>query len=329
MMTVSRWAVGVVVLLGSFCSRTAVQSAETIKYAVVTAVPTYAAYFVAQDKGMFSARGLQVETVNIDAGASLMAAIASGDIQVVGIGGSQILAAISRGAKIKFLANALCPYMNTVIVRADSPRKTLADLKGARFGITIRGSGTEAIASYVLRDAGMDPLKDVVYISLGNNPAAWKAAFENHQVDAALSFEPITTALTETDKLARVIVDYSETGLPKLPNACLGEFHASARWIETSPEQAKKFVESLQEATSYINDPANRADVARILSRDLKTPLPIIEKSLDIARNRFSTKMTKEIFDDTLTFAKGWGQVSSSTRLTYEDVIAPGITSNK
>ena len=48
-----------------------------------------------------------------------------------------------------------------VVVDADGPVRTLADLRGRRVSLGAPNSGTEVIAARVLRAAGLDPARDV------------------------------------------------------------------------------------------------------------------------------------------------------------------------
>jgi ABC-type nitrate/sulfonate/bicarbonate transport system substrate-binding protein len=71
--------------------------------------------------------------------------------------------------------------------------KTVADLRGKRVGFTTPGAGSWAFASAYLRKAGLDPERDVEFVSLGGDVGVIYAALDTGKVDAITSWEPITT----------------------------------------------------------------------------------------------------------------------------------------
>ncbi|GEL24394.1 C4-dicarboxylate ABC transporter substrate-binding protein [Pseudonocardia sulfidoxydans NBRC 16205] len=69
-----------------------------------------------------------------------------------------------------------------VVVRADSPYRALADLRGARVSIGAENSGVTPIAQRLLRGAGLDPDRDVQPATLGINDSV--AAMRDDGIDA-------------------------------------------------------------------------------------------------------------------------------------------------
>src|SRR6266545_4057958 len=82
-------------------------------------------------------------------------------------------------------AKALAVLYNNfthVIVRDDSPIKTIADLKGKRVNTGAAGSGTEIIANRTLEAYGLDPAKDIERQRTGVADAA--AQLKDNKIDA-------------------------------------------------------------------------------------------------------------------------------------------------
>ncbi len=69
-----------------------------------------------------------------------------------------------------------------VVVPADSPARTVADLRGRRVSTGSPNSGTEVIAERVLEAAGLDPARDVTLERLGVSESA--AALKDGKIDA-------------------------------------------------------------------------------------------------------------------------------------------------
>ena len=93
-----------------------------------------------------------------------MTALLAGEIDVAGIAGSSMRAA-ARGAPLK--ANFF-PYDKSLFVLMGAPGiKRVQDLKGKVIGTTGPGATTEFAASMVLQNHGMDPKKDVTFMTIG------------------------------------------------------------------------------------------------------------------------------------------------------------------
>lgn len=89
-------------------------------------------------------------------------------------------APFSRPEPIRALARIYDDYMH-LVVRADGPVHTLADLRGRRVSIGSDGSGTELIADRMLNVAGI-PAQSMTVSRLGINESV--AALENGDLDA-------------------------------------------------------------------------------------------------------------------------------------------------
>jgi len=89
---------------------------------------------------------------------------------------------------------------SAILVKADSPIKTIADLKGKKLAFK-RGSSAHNVAVKVLRKGGLS-LTDVTLVDLAPPDAA--AAFKNGSIDAWSIWDPYT-AVAEADPQTRVL----------------------------------------------------------------------------------------------------------------------------
>ena len=88
----------------------------------------------------------------------------------------------------------------SLLVRKDlQPKvKAVADLRGMKVGITGAGSGSWAMANVYIKNAGLDPAKDVDLVTLGGDPSTIFTALATGKVDAIAGWEPITSRVLET-----------------------------------------------------------------------------------------------------------------------------------
>ena len=113
----------------------------------------------------------------------------------------------SAGAPLTFYAKEdASPSAEAIIVRADSPIKTIGDLKGKTVAVH-RGSGCHFILAGALKRAGLS-FKDITPAYLP--PADAAIAFERGNVDAWAIWDPFL-AITEAKFATRTLAD--ATGL--------------------------------------------------------------------------------------------------------------------
>jgi ABC-type nitrate/sulfonate/bicarbonate transport system substrate-binding protein len=135
----------------------------------------------------------------------------AGDVLLVGI--DTPVGIVQRGlADIKIIGNMVAVTNWGLVVLADSPIRTLTDLRGKTVGIT----GPDALSELTLRRgvkvAGLDPDKDIQRIGLGSLPAL-SAALENRKIDASVLVPPELTQMVSS-RAARLIGDWATVPYP-------------------------------------------------------------------------------------------------------------------
>jgi ABC-type nitrate/sulfonate/bicarbonate transport system substrate-binding protein len=137
--------------------------AELFRVALSTKDFGYLPLYVGMRSGLFAQEGLEIQWIVVNSNVVVTALIA-GEIDVAGIAGSSMRAA-ARGAPLK--ANFF-PYDKSLFVLMGAPDiKRVQDLKGKVIGTTGPGATTEIAASMVLQHHGMDPKKDVTFMTIG------------------------------------------------------------------------------------------------------------------------------------------------------------------
>jgi len=116
---------------------------------------------VAEAQGYFRDEGLEVETPTMAPPAAI-AGVVSGQVDFA-VAGSGIRAAM-QGAPLK----AIFFYFNTVLFEmvATPNIKSVADLKGKRIGQTAPNASDQLASAKILKNAGLDPEKDVAYVTV-------------------------------------------------------------------------------------------------------------------------------------------------------------------
>lgn len=208
---------------------------------------------VARQSGAIEKRlkalGVQnVKWVEFQFGPPLLEALGAGAIDFGAVGDTPPVFAQAAGAKVVY-ATVSPASKHAILVKNDSPIKSVADLRGKRVGIP-KGSSAhnltvQALAANGLKFSDIQP----VYLS----PSDGVAAFARGSIDAFAVWDPFF-ALVELKQGGRPL-----TGLEKLPptNAF---YLANREFAEKHPQQLKAALEEIGKITDWAG--ANRQAVA-------------------------------------------------------------------
>lgn len=155
----------------------------------------------------------------------------------------------AAGAELTFIAQeAPSPAAQAIVVREDSPLKTVADLKGRKVGFA-KAAGAHYLLIAALDKAGLS-FKDIEPAYL--TPADGRAAFEKGAIDAWVVWDPFLAAAQRQSKV-RVLAD--GTGIasyqryylastkfakarPDVLRVVYAELEKTGRWAKQNPKEA-------------------------------------------------------------------------------------------
>ncbi len=143
----------------------------------------FAPFYVAQSKGYYKAAGLNV-TFNQGIVPDLIGSMVAGKNDFVFAGGDETLQARDKNVKVIDVATIFQKYPVSLIVPADSPIKTLADLKGRTIGVPGPYGSTYTGLLALLYSAKLS-LSDVKVQSIGFTQVS---ALVGHKVDAVMGY---------------------------------------------------------------------------------------------------------------------------------------------
>jgi ABC-type nitrate/sulfonate/bicarbonate transport system substrate-binding protein len=221
-----------------------------------------AAMFVAQDQGFFRHENLDVKFIQMRTAAAIPA-LANGHIDYT----MSFLPPIDSALKafpIEMLAVFVDRSLHYLVTRPgiNSP----AELRGKTFALNtvdLNGS-TGLVFQAVLRHFGLDPLKDVKWISAADSPALF-AMVEQGIADATFLVPP----WPQKARLAGMKVLFRAGDVYSAPLAGLSTFRKTLR---DKPEQPRRMLRALIRATRSILQPANQQAVTAVVQQWLKMP---------------------------------------------------------
>jgi len=144
----------------------------TPSFAIGSSLPTELKFWAKE--------GIEVDVVPTPGAAAAIQLLIAGKADVALANPSSAMAAIQRGAPIKVVYTAT---RGDIFGVALPKGVALSDLKGKVVGVSSFASGSNNYARTLLRDAGLEPGKDVSVVEIGTGARA-AAAFQSGQVQA-------------------------------------------------------------------------------------------------------------------------------------------------
>ena len=194
------------------------------------------------------------------------------------------------GTKVVAIAPSL-KWVNTLVVPADSPAKTLIDLKGKRIGV-LRRSGLDWIVVRALaqKKYGFN-IEAETRIQEATIPLL-RGLIDQGQLDATIMYGDYTPAMVATGKyrLLSTIGDYvNQLGIPDAPYSLVA---AGMDFAARHRQNVKAFLAAYREAVDILlNDDAIWSEESKILNI---TEPALVPKLRDRTRPLFVKKFTSE-----------------------------------
>src|ERR1700730_292404 len=150
--------------------------------------------------------GVRVSWHEFTSGLPLLEAIHTDNIDFgADVADTVPLFAQAAGAKLAYIAEeAASPSAQAILVGAESPIRTLADLKGKKVAVT-KGAGSHFLLLAALAKAGLG-FRDITPAYL--TPADGRAAFVSNNVDAWVAWDPFLTSASRQSG-GRILADGS------------------------------------------------------------------------------------------------------------------------
>ncbi|MFM4937635.1 taurine ABC transporter substrate-binding protein [Aeromonas enteropelogenes] len=269
---------------------------------------------VAQADGTFArASGATVKWLKFDSGASVVRALASGDVQIGNIGSSPLAVAASQNVPIEvFLLASQLGSSEALVVKQDLPSP--AALAGKRIAVPFTSTTHYSLLA-ALRHWGVDPTS-LQIINL--QPPAIIAAWQRGDIDGAYVWAP---ALNELSKEGKVLTDSAQVGKWGAPT--LDVWVVRKEFAKTHPELVQAFVDStLAAQRDYLANPddwlAKPDNLAKLstLSGVPEADVPgLVRGNTYLSASQQSAelgKLVNQTIIDTARFLKEQGKVQSA-----------------
>ena len=210
--------------------------------------PTPMQVAAAADK-FSAATGWDVEWRKFAAGSDVIAAMASGDVNVSELGSSPLAIAASQGIDLEVVMVAqVIGTAESLIVSEGSGIATIEDLKGKRIAVPV-GSTAHFSLMGAIEHAG---LKETDLTIMSMPPDQIAAAWEQDAIDGAFIWNPVQSQIMETGKRLVGGDETAEWGYPTFDAWVVNKAFA-----EANRDAVVAFIKTIDAANkAYLDDPS-------------------------------------------------------------------------
>jgi NitT/TauT family transport system substrate-binding protein len=232
--------------------------------------------WIAKDAKIYEKYGLDVELVLVKGSGQTSAAILGGSLFAAPVAVPQVMMANLGGADLVNIAHTVPGVQSKLLVKQEIRRPE--DIKGKRIATSSLGSLGDFLFKYIIRKNGMDPIRDVIWLSIGT-PGERLQALASGRVDAAdLSYPTDVQAL----RLGyRVLWDArKEVVYPSMSVV------TRRKTVQDDRDTVMRMLKSHIEAIAYFK--AHKDFSMKVLSKYLRTnDQELLEGSYEIFRQDF------------------------------------------
>lgn len=222
----------------------------------------FSPFYLAETDGKFSQSGVAPTLRHHGSAEGLFTAISTGQEQFVVAGGDELLQARAEGMDLVAVAAYYRSYPVEIILPADSPIQTLADLKGRKIGLPGKYGESWFGLQVALQNAGLSQ-SEVQIQEIGYTQ---QAALSTNKVDAIVGFANNDAVQFKLSGFAVRELPIAEGEVPLVP-ACL---ITTAKFAAEHPEQVAAVVAGMQAGIQQaVDDPTHALEVTRGYVPDL------------------------------------------------------------
>jgi ABC-type nitrate/sulfonate/bicarbonate transport system substrate-binding protein len=263
-----------VTLLASLLLTSPVDAVDRIRIAVSNPNMPNLTVAMAHQKGFFKEENLDVEIIRMNPNVAITA-LATGDVDYCQLFGAVVGGAIA-GLPVRIVAGFLDNWPMTLIAQPEF--KSLKDLKGRTLGISSFGATPDVAARLMMKQAGIDPEKEIKVLALGSD-AARLTALKQRLVDVIVVSPPADAQMEKQGYkiLARA---YELFNFPYLG---LGTHMGK---IKERPDEIRRTIKATIRANRFIRD--HRDEAVRTLIAWGKVEREFAYASYDALRNLFN-----------------------------------------
>jgi NitT/TauT family transport system substrate-binding protein len=217
----------------------------------VIAILDVAPIYLGKEKGFFANRDIDLTLTTAQGGAAIVPAVVSGQYQFGFSNVVSLLLARSQRLPLKVVSNGNNSTgvdgkdFGSVLVRADSPIRSAADLAGRNIAVNTLRNIVDTTVRASVRKAGADPSRlRFTELPFPDMPAA----LQGGEVDAAFMVEPFQSA-ARAQGARSVASSYVDAA----SNLTVAVYFTSQELLQRDPDLVRRFSEAMRESLAYAD----------------------------------------------------------------------------
>jgi NitT/TauT family transport system substrate-binding protein len=171
-----------VVLLSASANNAQDKPLKKISWGVTSLSASNWIPWIAKEAKIYEKHGLDVELILVKGSGQTSTAILGGSLFAAPVAVPQVMMALLAGADLVNVAHTVPGVQSKLLVKQEI--KKPEDIKGKRIATSSLGSLGDFLFKYIIRKNGMDPVRDVIWLSIGT-PQERLQALSSGRVDAA------------------------------------------------------------------------------------------------------------------------------------------------
>ena len=194
--------------------------------------------------GYWNAEGADIEVTSVEGSTAGLQQLAAGNIQFTTVGPEVAIMAREKGVKVKsfYVVNSVTIFR--VVVPRESAIQTAADLRGKTIGVSALTSGAVPVARAIVSSGGLNPDRDVKWLTVGvGAPAA--LAVKQKSVDAMALWGDFQAGLENQG------LQFREISAPFMKDLLGQIVIARDEYLAERPDVAIAFARGLAKATLF------------------------------------------------------------------------------
>ena len=206
---------------------------------------------IGQEAGLFSKHGLDIEPIYFGGGMNSLAAVTSNSVQFLAAGSTATISARLGGIDIVMLSVQSNKLDYSVFAAPEV--KTFHDLKGKIVTGTRPGASADSALRLYLRRSGLEPDKDVIFISVAESQQGRLNALMRGSVAATVLAPPFNGIAKQAG--FRELADLRKIDIEYAGNSIAG----MTPYIKSHPLLVENFLKGYVEALHYFRTQKEKA----------------------------------------------------------------------
>ena len=215
-----------------------------------------------RERGFFSKYGFDAETLFVRGAPTLVAAMASNEIEVGYTGGTAVIGSVASGSDLKVLSALTNRVTYDLVTRPGI--KSAEDLRGKKFGVQSIGGTVWMGAILALEHLGLDPDRDKIAIIAAGDQTVLAQAVATGTIDAT-----VLDGVQSRPLHARgfpILAELDKAKLPILSSSIV----VREPYIQKNPQIVENVMRAIIEGAASCLSPREKPNTLKILQKYLR-----------------------------------------------------------